>query len=170
MIYFARAIGAARTGKIDAARADVQEIEKIRASLVADGKQEAGDGVDWMGKEAGAWLALANGKGDEGVKALRAVADDEDAEGDQAAVPAREMLGDMLMQMDRPQEALTEYEASLKSNPNRFHGLAGAAQAAEKLGEQKQAEGFYGQLLKSCAGSSSDRPELRRARLALASK
>ncbi len=170
MIYYARAIGAARKGKIDAARANVQAIEKIRASLAADGKQEAGDGVDWMGKEAGAWLALAEGKGDEGVKAMRAVADDEDAEGDQAAVPAREMLGDMLMQLNRPQEALAEYEKSLKSNPNRFNGLAGAAQAAQKLGKQTEAEGFYGKLLKSCAGSNSDRPELRQARLTLASK
>ena len=170
MIHFARAVACARSGKIDVARADVAEIEKIRLSLIADKKQEAADGVDWLGKEAGAWLAWANGKGDEGVKALRAVADDEDAEGDQADIPAREMLGDMLMQMDRPQEALTEYEASLKSNPNRFNGLAGAAQAAEKLGKQKQAEGFYGQLLKSCAGSNSDRPELKRARLTLASK
>jgi tetratricopeptide (TPR) repeat protein len=98
------------------------------------------------------------------------VADDEDAEGDQAAVPAREMLGDMLMQLNRPQEALEEYETSLKSNPNRFNGLVGAAQAAEKLGRQQQADGFYGQLLKACAGSNSERPELKRARLTLASK
>ena len=170
MIHFARAIGGIRSGKIDAARADVQEIEKIRLSLVADKKQEAADGVDWLGKEAGAWLLLAEGKGDDGVKALRAVADDEDAEGDQADIPAREMLADMLMQMNRPQEALAEYAKSLKSNPNRFNGLAGAAQAAEKLGQQKQAEAFYGQLLKACAGSNSDRPELKRARLTLASK
>jgi len=170
MIYYARAIGAARTGKIDVARKYVQEIEKIRASLVADGKQEAGEGVEWMGKEAGAWLALAGGKGDEGLKSMRAVADDEDAEGDQAAIPAREMLGDMLMQMNRPQEAEAEYETSLKANPNRFNGLAGAARAAEKLGKQEQAEGFYGQLLKACAGSNSERPELKQARLMLASK
>ena len=74
------------------------------------------------------------------------------------------------MQLNRPQEALAEYETNLKSNPNRFNVLAGAAQAAEKLGKQQQAEGFYGQLLKACAGSSSDRPELKKARLTLASK
>ena len=170
MIYFARAIAGARSGKVDAARVDVQEIEKIRLSLVSDKKQEAADGVDWLGKEAGAWLALSERKGDEGVKALRAVAEDEDAEGDQADIPAREMLADMLMQMNLPQEALAEYEKSLKSNPNRVNGLAGAAQAAEKLGKRQQAESFYGQLLKTCAGSSSERPELQKARLTLASK
>jgi tetratricopeptide (TPR) repeat protein len=74
------------------------------------------------------------------------------------------------MQMNRPQEALAEYQKSLQSNPNRFNGLAGAAQAAEKVGKQQEAEGFYGQLLKACAGSDSDRPELKHARLTLASK
>jgi len=170
MIHFARAIGAARSGKVEAARRDVEEIEKIHQSLVTDKKQEAADGVDWLGKEAGAWLALAEGKGDDGVKTLRAVADEEDAEGDASDIPAREMLADMLLQMNRPEDALLEYEASLKSNPGRFNGLAGAAQAAEKLDKHEEAEGFYGKLLKSCAGSNSERPELRQARLMLASK
>jgi tetratricopeptide (TPR) repeat protein len=170
LIHFARAVGAARTGKVEAARADIQDIETIRLSLVADKKQGAADSVGWLGKEAGAWLALAESKGDEGVKTLRAVADDEDAEGEPADIPAREMLADMLLQMNRPAEALVEYEASLKANPGRFNGLAGAAGAAEKLGKSQQAEGFYGQLLKACAGSNSDRPELKRARLTLASK
>jgi tetratricopeptide (TPR) repeat protein len=171
MIHFARAIGAARSGKVEAARRELQEIEKIHQSLVSDKKQEAGDGVDWLSKEAGAWLALAEGKGDDGVKALRALADEEDAEGaEQAGIPVREMLADMLLQMNRPQDALTEYEASLKSNPGRFNGLSGAAQAAEQLGKQQQAESFYTKLLKACAGSNSERPELRKARLVLASK
>ena len=171
MIHFARAIGAARSGKADAARADVQEIEKILTSLVADKKQEAADEVERLGKEAGAWLALAEGKGDDGVKTLRAVSDEEDAEGaEQAGIPAREMLADLLLQSNRPAEALAEYQASLKSNPGRFDGLAGAAQAAEKLGQQQATEAFYGQLLKTCAGSSSERPELKKARLTLASK
>jgi hypothetical protein len=171
MIHFARAIGAARSGKVEAARRDVKEIEKVHQSLVSDKKQEAADEVDRLGKEAGAWLALAEGKGDDGVKALRAVADEEDAEGaEQAGIPARELLADMLLQMNRPEDALTEYEASLKSNPGRFNGLAGAAKAAEKLGKQQQAEGFYTKLLKACVGSNSDRPELRQARLMLASK
>jgi tetratricopeptide (TPR) repeat protein len=170
LILFARAVASARSGKVDAARVEVAGIEKIRLSLIADKKQVAADGVDWLGKEAGAWLAWAEGKGDDGVKVLRAVAEDEEAEGDQADIPAREMLADMLMQMNRPQEALAEYQKSLQSNPNRFNGLAGAAQAAEKLGKQQEAEGFYGQLLKACAGSDSDRPELKHARLTLASK
>ncbi len=170
MIHFVRAIGAARNGKVEAAHHDVQELEKIHQSLVSDKKQFAADGVDWLSKKAGAWLAFAEGKGDDAIKSLRAVADEEDAEGDASDIPAREMLADMLLQMNRPEDALTEYEASLKSNPGRFNGLAGAAQAAEKLGKRDEAEEFYGKLLKTCAGSSSERPELRQARLMLASK
>ena len=165
LIHFARAVGAARAGKIEAARADIQELDKIHVSLVADKKQIAADGVSWLTKEAGAWLSLAEGKGDEGVKALRAVADDEDAEGEAGDIPAREMLADMLFLMNRPADALTEYQASLKSNPGRFNGLAGAAQAADKLGRKEESEGFYAQLLKGCAGSNSGRPELQQARL-----
>jgi tetratricopeptide (TPR) repeat protein len=171
MIYFARAIGAARGGKVEDARADVAEIEKIRLSLVADKKDEAADGVARMGKEAGAWLALAEGKGDSGVKALRAVSDEEDAEGaEQAGIPAREMLADLLLQLNRPEEALAEYQASLQSNPGRFDGLAGAGLAAEKLGKQHESDMYYGQLLKDCAGSRSERVELKTARLRVGSR
>jgi tetratricopeptide (TPR) repeat protein len=172
MIHFVRAIGLARGGKGAAGAAkEVAEIEKIHASLVADKRQEAADEVDRMAKEAGAWVALAEGKGDDGVKTLRTVSDEEDAEGaEQAGIPAREMLADLLLQMNRPAEALTEYEASLKSNPGRFDGLAGAAEAAEKSGKRHEADLYYGQLLKVCAGSGSERAELKKARLMVASK
>jgi len=171
LIYYARAIGSARSGKTEAAHADMKEIDKLRLSLLSDKKQEAADEVDRMEKEAAAWVALADGKGDEGVKSLRTVADEEDAEGpEQAGIPAREMLADMLLEMNRPQEALDEYSVSLKSNPGRFNGLYGAAQAAQKLGKEEDAEKFYGQLAKNCEGSNSDRPELKKAKSEVAEK
>lgn len=171
MIHFVRAMGAARPGKADAARTDVDAIETIRLALVADKKQEAADGVGRLGKEAAAWLAFAQGKGDDGVKTLRGVSEEEDAEGsEQAGIPARELLADLLLEMNRPEEALAEYTASLKSNPGRFDGLAGAARAAEKAGKREDADGFYGALLKACVGSSSGRAELKTARLRLGSK
>jgi len=171
LIYFARAIGSARSSRTEAAHADMKEIDKLRLSLLADKKQEAADEVDRMEKEAAAWVALADGKGNEGVKSLRTVADEEDAEGpEQAGIPAREMLADMLLEMNRPQEALDEYLVSLKSNPGRFNGLYGAAQAAQKLGKEEDATKFYGELLKNCGNSNSSRPELHQAKLMLASK
>jgi len=80
------------------------------------------------------------------------------------------MLADMLLQISRPAEALVEYEASLKANPGRFNGLAGAAEAAEKLGKSQQAEGFLWTVAEGLPGSNSGRPELKHARLTLASK
>ncbi len=171
LIHFARAIGSARNGKAEAAHSDRQEIEKLRLSLIADKKQESADGVDRLEKEAAAWVAWADGKGDDGVKSLRTVADEEDAEGsEQAGIPAREMLADMLLQMNRPQESLQEYTLSLKSNPGRFNGLYGAAQAAGKLGKDEEEDQFYAALVKNCEGSNSDRPELKKAKAEFAAK
>jgi predicted Zn-dependent protease len=85
-------------------------------------------------------------------------------------IPTREMLGDMLMEMKRPQEALAEYKADLRFNPNRFNGLYGAAQAAELAGKSNEANEYYAELVKICAGGNSDRPELARAKSLLAQK
>ena len=78
------------------------------------------------------------------------------------------MLGDMFMEMNSPQRALTEYQSELKLSPNRFDSLAGAAIAAEAAGQLKTSQGYYGQLAKVCEGGNSERPELRRARSVLA--
>ena len=85
------------------------------------------------------------------------------------ALPVREMLGDMLLELGRSQEALREYELSLKTDPNRFNGLYGAAHAAELSGEPAAATRYFTQLLENCGTSGpSDRPELSRARALLA--
>ena len=102
---------------------------------------------------------------------MRAVADDQDKVGKgESELPAREMLGDMLLELNRPQEALAEFEISLKTDPNRFNGLYGAARAAEMSQQRQKAAVFYAQLVKNCAGSNSDRPELERARTQMAAR
>src|ERR1700719_3444101 len=77
---------------------------------------------------------------------------------------AREMIADMLLEAKRPQQSLAEYQTDLKLYPNRFDGLYGAARAAEAAGRQDQATHYYAQLVKNCEGSSSERPELSRAK------
>jgi tetratricopeptide (TPR) repeat protein len=79
------------------------------------------------------------------------------------------MLADMLLDLQRPQEALTEYEISLRTDPNRFNGLYGAAQAAAQVQQKEKASTYYAQLLKNCEGIRSDRPELAQAKTLLAS-
>jgi tetratricopeptide (TPR) repeat protein len=114
--------------------------------------------------EAHAWLLLLQGKGEDAAKMLRALADKQDTEGKgEVELPAREMLADMWLEMNRPVQALVEFEKSLKTDPNRFNGLYGAARAAELYGERTKAHNYYRQLLKNCAGANSERPELAHA-------
>jgi len=116
-----------------------------------------------------AWADYASGKTSEAVTRLRSVADTEDKVGKgETDLPVREMLADMLLEMQKPQEALAEYEISLRTDPNRFNGLYGAAQAAAMTHQNDKAAAYYTQLLKNCNGSMSDRPELAQAKTLLA--
>lgn len=120
-------------------------------------------------EEATAWTEFAQGKSEDALRRLRGVADHQDAVGKgEVELPAREMVGDMLTQLNRPQEALAEYERSLQSDPNRFNGLYGAARAAELANQPKKAADYDAQLLKNCKGVNSDRPELKQARMQVA--
>ncbi len=169
--YWARAIGAARIGDVAGARKDVAEIETIHSTLLKEKKPRFAEAVEQDGQEAAAWLSHAEGNNDEAIKSLRTIAEKEEAEGDEPlAIPAREMLADMLLDMSRPEQALAEYEADLKFNPNRFNGLYGAARAAEMAGKTEKANSYYAQLVHACDGSKSDRPELSRAKALLAQK
>jgi tetratricopeptide (TPR) repeat protein len=163
--YWARAIGAARSGKLDQAHKDLDSLDSNQKELLAHHRKSLADAVGRDRAEAAAWVAHAENKNDEAIKTLRELADREEKLGDEPrGIPAREMLADMLLEMNQPQQALNEYQADLKFSPNRFNGLAGAARAAEASGDKSLAATFYGQLAATCAGSSSQRPELAKAR------
>ena len=163
--YWARAIGAARSGNLAQARKDQEQIETIHKEFVAQKKTEYAEAVGQDYQEASAWIAHAEGKDDEAIASLRALADKNDKLGNEpGSIPAREMLADMLLEAKHPQQALAEYQTNLKLNPNRFDALYGAARAAEAAGKQADATEYYALLLKVCDGSNSTRPELSRAR------
>ena len=104
----------------------------------------------------------------EALSLLRSVADKQDAEGKgEVELPAREMLGDMLLEINRLREALAEGEKSLNTDPSRFNGLYGAARSAELLQQPRTAAPYYAQLLKNCE-APSQRPELSHAKELLA--
>ena len=170
--YWARAIGFARSGRPAEARKELAEIEAIHKKLVEQHKTWQADAAEQDSQEAGAWIAHAESDNDAAIKALRSVAEKQESAGSEpdGAIPAREMLADLLLEMRRPEQALAEYEADLKFHPNRFNGLYGAATAAELAGKNQQATSYYAQLVKICAGSASDRPELSRAKALLAEK
>ena len=121
-----------------------------------------GTGVQIERGEMVAWVDFAGGKKDDALKHMREAADLQDKVGQaEVDIPAREMLADMLLELHRPQEALAEYEVSLKLSPNRFNGLYHAGLAAEEAGDKAKAQQFYAALLKSTDnGAESSRPEL----------
>ena len=166
--YWARAIGAVRSGDLAGAKKDVAEIEAIRKDYLAKGKKYSADNAEMAGNEASAWVMHGEGHDDEATALLRKVADHEDAVGEeQTSIPAREMLADMLLELHRPEQALAEYQGDLKFNPKRFNGLYGAAQAAEMAGKASAASEYYALLVKDCEGGASARPELAKARQAV---
>ena len=83
-------------------------------------------------------------------------------------MPARELLGELLLDLNRPAQALVEFEASAAREPNRLNGLFGAARAAELSGNVDKAKTLYARLVAMCDRADGDRPELRRAKAALA--
>ena len=170
-VYWARAIGAAHLGHSEQVKKDAEQIDAIHSDLVSKKKKDFAESVDEEHKQALAWLKVAEGKYDEALAILRPLADQDDSLGEEpSGIPTREMVAEVLMMAKRPVEALAEYETDLKFNPNRFNGLYGAAQAAEAAGKQDQATKYYAELVKVCAGSNSDRPELSRAKGLVAAK
>jgi len=169
--YWARAIGAARSGNLEQAKRDLAQIESIRQKSVAEKKTDVAEVIARDYQEASAWVRHAEGKDDEALAALRKLADDTDKnDNNPEIISAREMLADLLLELKRPQEALVEYQADLKLRPKRFNGLYGAARAAEQAGKQPEANAYYATLLKSCDGGNSTRPELSHAKELVAQK
>ncbi|MFZ0320137.1 MAG: hypothetical protein WAL56_13520 [Candidatus Sulfotelmatobacter sp.] len=164
--YWARTIGSAQQGDVEATRSNAQKFDDSEEATRKTKNAYTLEGPDFTRGEVHAWLAFAEKKNDDALRQMREVADLQDKVGKREVdIPAREMLADMLLTLNRPQEALAEYESALKIDPNRFNGLAGAARAAEMAHQPQKANTYYAQLLKNCNdGKNSARPELARAR------
>lgn len=164
--YWARTIGTAQQGDADATRSNAQKFDAAEEATRKTKDAYMLDGPNFPRGEVHAWLAFAEKKNDDALRQMRDVADLQDKVGKREVdIPAREMLAEMLLTLNRPQEALTEYESALKIDPNRFNGLAGAARAAELAHLTEKANTYYALLLKNCNhGRNSDRPELARAK------
>jgi hypothetical protein len=173
MIYFARAIGAARTGNAARAKADVDRLAELRDALLQAKDAYWAEQVEIQRRGAAAWLARAEGKRDDALAMMRAAAELEDSTEKHNITPgpiatARELLGDMLVESGQPAQAAREYEASLSRAPNRFKTLYGVARASELAGDRDKARTFYTRLVTVAASSDNQRPELQQARAFLA--
>jgi hypothetical protein len=167
--HFARAVGAARAGNPKAALADIERLTALRDALTTMKDAYWSEQVDIQRQIAIAWVTFAEGDRARGIDLLRAAADAEDAT-DKSAIspgplaPARELLGYMLLEVNRPADALVEFEATIKKEPNRFRGLYGGARAAEAAGNKVRAIALYKQLLAVAGDGAASRAELQHAR------
>jgi tetratricopeptide (TPR) repeat protein len=163
MIYAVRSIAASRTGDKKTAEENFKSLKKeMKNRQEPHYKYE-----DYRFNEVEAWLDYAKGKQDKALKLMHDAVTKQDKGDPGFNVPAREMLADMLMELRQPSDALKEYEAELKVEPNRFNALYGAETAAEMSGDAAKAKTYDSQLREGC-GPQADRPELRHAKSAAA--
>lgn len=167
--HFARALGAARLGRVDSARQDVETLAELREAVRKTNDGYWTEQVEIQRLGAAAWTAFASGQATEALALMREAATREDAT-EKAAVtpgpikPARELLADLLLEMKRPADALAAYEATLAKEPNRFRATYGAARAAQAAGQRQKAVAHFAQLLRICRrAESTARPELAEA-------
>jgi tetratricopeptide (TPR) repeat protein len=171
--WFGRALGAARSGDLAGARLDLGEIARLRDQLASAHDSYWTEQLDIQRKAAGAWIELGEKKLDEAIESMREAADREDRTEKHVAMenrlsPMRELLGELLLEANRPGEAAHEFELSLRIAPNRFRSLAGAGQAADMSGDRARARIYYQQLVALARDTDTERPALTRAREFLA--
>ena len=161
LTYFARALGAARVADAATVRGSIDALQRIQRQL-ADAKEVYwAEQAEIQRRSASAWLAFAEHRDADALAEMRAAATMEDGTEKSAVTPgplapARELLGEMLLLLKQPAAARTEFEATLKKEPNRFRALYGAAQAASLAGDRAAAQRYYDRLLKIC--ERADRP------------
>mgnify|MGYP003288349064 CR=1 FL=1 len=166
---FARALGAARSGDAAGARREIERLHTLQQVLAERKLAYWAEQTEVQAKVATAWALRAEGKDEEALAALRAAADHEDLTEKHVVtpgpiMPARELLGDLLMELGRPADALPQYEASIAKAPNRFRGLYGAGLAAERAGDRERARGHFEKLVTISVQSDAMRPELAYAK------
>lgn len=164
MVYLLRTIAAARLN--DARLAD-ENFKRLKQSITRERYRDKFE-AEYRRKVAEAWVDFAKGKHDKAVTKIRAAAERQDkVDPGPFGVTAREMLGDMLLELHQPGQALVAYQAVLKLGPNRFNALYGAARAAEMAGDSEKAQTYFTQLRGNCP-AQADREELHNVRTAAA--
>jgi hypothetical protein len=173
--YFARALGAARSGNPDAAKADIAKLAELRDKLRDAKDAYWSEQVDIQRQVASAWVLYAEGKRDDALNAMSAAADAEDKTEKHPVTPgvpkpARELYGVMLLESGKPAEALAAFEATLNKEPNRLGATVGAAKAAEKAGDNAKAQEYYKKVVAIAGDADTSRTEVSDARAFLTRK
>jgi tetratricopeptide (TPR) repeat protein len=169
---FARCLGAARAGRVAEARQELESLVHLRPERTDTPLTYGFRQIRIMEAAARAWTARAQHQDEEALRWMRQAADQEDAIEKKPVtpgplLPARELLGELLLETGRAGEALSEFEKALAEAPKRFNSLYGAGCAAASLGEKARARAYFKVLVSVCEKADSERPELLAARRAL---
>jgi hypothetical protein len=161
MTYFARGLAAAHLGDIAGARASGEALTRIHEQLTKSNEGYWAEQVAVQRRTISAWTALAERRTKEALREMKSAAELEDGTEKSAVTPgplapSRELLGEMLLQINQPAQALAQFEATLKHEPNRFRALYGAGRAAQRKGDDETSRGYFRALLKVC--EHADKP------------
>jgi len=175
IIHFTRLLGAAHLGKVDEAKSELVKLSRLMDTLEEQKDLYKSKEVEIQMKAGEAWMQFASGNRKDAVNLMKLAANMEDSTGKHPVtpgevLPARELLGDMFLQMNENQDALQAYEAVLKRSPNRFNSLYGAGKAAEKCGDKQKTIYYYKKLSSITDSVRPDRRELVEVRKFLAMK
>jgi len=167
--HYARALGAARSGDPEAAKADIAKLAELRDKLRDAKDAYWSEQVDIQRQVATAWLLYGEGKRDDALNAMSVAADSEDKTEKHPVTPgvprpARELYGVMLLESGSAKEALAAFEATIKKEPNRLGAYVGAAKAAEKSGESAKAQEYYSKVGAIAGAADNSRTEVAEAR------
>jgi tetratricopeptide (TPR) repeat protein len=169
IIHFTRLLGSVHIGNIDLARTELKSLVRIHDTLAAQKNVYNANQVMIQVKTGEAWILLEERKTNEALQLMTMAADMEDKTEKSPVtpgevIPAKELLADMLLRLNKPAEALAAYEADLKKHPNRFNGLYGAGLSGERSGNVEKANYYYQQLTAIANSPDASRPELEIAR------
>lgn len=169
IFHFARLLGAVHSGQIVNAKTELKKLSILHDTLINQKDAYKANQVQIQMKAGEAWILLKEGKTSEALNLMKLAAEMEEKTSKHPVtpgevLPARELLGDMLLQLNQPGEALAAYEIDLKNHQNRFNGLYGAGLAAERSGQPDKAKSYYQQLITISDPARSTRSELDVAR------
>jgi hypothetical protein len=173
MTWFARGLGAARLRQAPATQESMAALKRLRERLSTVDESYWARQVEIQEVEVGAWAALAQGKKQEALRQMKLATELEDGTEKSAVTPgplapARELLGEMLLEMDEPARALEQFQATLKKEPGRFRSIYGAARASQLSGRREGSQRYIRELLKVCEHADNPgRAEIAEAKAAI---